>query len=89
MQAAAGREISAAGKQAHRLQIDLLVAALGGFGRGAGLGERRRIEDDHVEVAALLLRQIRQQIKDVRFDEINVGKAIEVGVALCHIDRGL
>ena len=70
MRARAGDEKAAAREKFHRAQIYFLVAAVRLVDHLRALGERRRVQDDHVEFAAVFLVCL-QEIKHVRGNRLH------------------
>ena len=83
MGAGAGRQVAAVFDQFHAPQIDLPVAFDCFFDGASGLGEGRRVQNDHVEFLPLFL-QPREQLKHILAEELHpVGEAVQFRIFSC------
>ena len=95
MRAGARGQIPAARQDAHSLEVDLLIAADGVCHGRAALGKGRRVEDNVIIRAALLLSQLRQQVKHIGTEILHATiQTVERSIVprgreriLRHIDR--
>lgn len=66
-------------QEAHRPAIHLVVPAQGGRDAGLALRERRRVDHDHIEAAALAPPR-REDVEGIAGDEVDLAETIEGGV---------
>src|SRR5436190_14770364 len=79
--AASGEEHAPRCEDAHRAQVDLLVAAHGGGQCGPRLCESGRIEHDRLEARAVALARL-EILERIRLDELTVRQRISPEVLL-------
>ena len=83
MGAGAGCQVAAVFNQFHAPQVDLPVAFDCFFDGASGLGEGRRVKNDHVEFLPLFL-QPREQLKHILAEELHpVGEAVQFRIFSC------
>ena len=85
VRAGAGDQVAAGVKELQAAQIDFLVAAAGGGDAGAILCESRRVQNNHVEVAASFVVLL-QDVERIGLAEREVGDVVQLLIAAGHFD---